>query len=61
MIAAIGSTIRDLGTVPSGVIYARLMDRMDLAGYNRIIDLLCRAKVVEKLPSHELRWIGPAK
>lgn len=47
-----------LGGVPSGHLYTRLMEHMNLETYNRIIGMLKQAKVVEER-SHLLVWIGP--
>lgn len=52
--------IRDLRHVPSGHLYARLMGVMTLQQYEQVIDLLIEARLVERTPSHLLRWIGPA-
>lgn len=58
LIRAVGDTIRDLGEVPSGHLYARLMDRINERTYNAIIDQLKRAKLVEQR-GYRLIWIGP--
>ena len=57
---AVAETIRNLGEVPSGHLYARLMGVMDLQQYRQVIDLLVDARLVERTASHLLRWIGPA-
>lgn len=57
----VGDTIRDLHSVPSGHLYARLAGHMDLEIYNNIIDMLVQAKQVRRDRSHLLTWIGPAK
>jgi hypothetical protein len=57
---AIAAAIRNLGEVPSGHLYARVMGVMDLRQYEQVIDLLIDARLVEREPSHLLRWIGPA-
>ena len=57
---AVAETIRELGEVPSGHLYARLMGVMELRQYEQVIDLLVDARLVERTPSHLLRWIGPA-
>jgi hypothetical protein len=57
--AAIGEAIRDLGSVPSGELYARLMDRLSLESYQAAIGVLKRAGLVEE-KGHVLRWTGPA-
>ncbi len=57
---AVAGAIRDLREVPSGHLYARLMGVMTLQQYEQVIDLLVDAQLVERAPSHLLRWIGPA-
>jgi hypothetical protein len=57
---AVAETIRELGEVPSGHLYARLMGVMELHQFEQVIDLLVDARIVEHSPSHLLRWIGPA-
>jgi hypothetical protein len=55
---AIGETIREAKEVPSGVLYARLMQFMDLTAYTRVIDTLKGAGLVTE-QAHVLRWVGP--
>lgn len=57
---AVAETIRELGQVPSGHLYARLMGVMELHQYEQVIGLLVDARLVERDRSHLLRWIGPA-
>lgn len=59
-VAAIGDAIRELGSVPSGELYARLMGHLDIDQYQRIIDTLKRTGLVAEL-GHVIKWIGPAK
>ncbi len=58
MAAAIGEAIRDLGSVPSGHLYARLMGRMSLDTYNKLIGILKNTNLVEE-HNHLLTWVGP--
>ena len=58
-LAALAEAIRDLGEIPEGELYARLMGYLDLNGFTRLIDRLIGAKLVERTPAHLLRWIGP--
>lgn len=60
MAKVVAEAIRDLGRVPSGHLYARLMAHMNLATYEKIIGILKRGGLVEE-KNHELIWIGPAK
>ena len=57
---AVAEVIRNLGEVPSGHLYARVMGVMDLRQYEQVIDLLVDAKLVERMPSQLLRCVGPA-
>jgi hypothetical protein len=60
VVLAVGEAIRDLGEVPSGHLYAQLMGRFSLAEYEKIIDTLIGAGLVEKSPMHVLKWVGPS-
>jgi hypothetical protein len=55
---AVAEAIRELHEVPSGHLYARLMQVMDYTRYSRIIDLLERERLVHRAPSGLLTWIG---
>lgn len=62
-IQAIADCLRDLGEVPSGIFYARLMamsgmSNLSATAYKSLIDNLKKAKVLE-VKNHVLRWIGP--
>lgn len=57
---AIADAIRDLGTVPEGHLYARVMGQMSLSTFTKIIDTLVGADLVRR-SNHELTWIGPPK
>lgn len=55
----VGEAIKELGEVPSGLLYARLMVYMDINTYNTIIGLLEKAgKITNK--GHLLTWVGGA-
>jgi hypothetical protein len=57
---AIAEAIKDLGSVPSGHLYARVMGHVDIHTYNTIIALLKDAKIVAE-HNHLLTYIGPQK
>jgi hypothetical protein len=57
---AVAEVIRNVGEIPSGHLFAQVMGVMDLRQYEQVIDLLVDARLVERMPSHLLRWIGPA-
>ncbi len=54
----LAETIQALGEVPSGHLYAHVMQHVDLEVYQAAIDVLVRAKLV-KNSNHLLTWIGP--
>ena len=58
MIRAIADTIRDLGEVPSGHLYAQLMGTLRLDQYEQIIGMFIRLGVVKSNESHLLTWTG---
>lgn len=60
-VLAIAESIRELGSVPSGHLYAHLMGSLTLESYEKIIQILVNQDLVKKHPSHLLEWIGPAK
>lgn len=55
MIKAVADAIKELQSVPSGHLYARLMAYMDIQTYNKIIDILKRSEIVVER-SDELFW-----
>lgn len=57
---AVSEAIRDLGSVPSGHLYARLISYMQLPTYNALIDSLKRQGLVSE-KAHLLTWVGPPK
>lgn len=60
MVAAVAEAIRELGSVPSGHLCARLMNHMDLAAYQRMIGHLKNAGLVSE-SADLLTWTGPFK
>lgn len=61
IVLAIGDTIRDLGSVPSGHLYAQLMGRLSINEYEKILGILESAGQIRRESSHLLVWTGPAK
>ncbi len=59
-VLAVAECIRDLGAVPSGHLYARLMGHMSADAYQGVIAALVRAGLVRQHPNHLLEWIGPS-
>ncbi len=58
---AIADAIQELGSVPSGELYARTMQYLSFENYEAIITTLIRIGVVRREQSHLLVWTGPAK
>lgn len=57
VIRVVADAIRDLGEVPSGHLYARLMEFMTLEQYSMIVGTLKRVGLIEE-KHNLLRWIG---
>ena len=60
VVMAVADCIRELRTVPSGHLYARLMGHLSIDDYQSVIATLVRAGLVREHPSHLLEWIGPS-
>jgi hypothetical protein len=58
-LSSLADCIRNLGSIPSGHLYARLEDYMSLETYQKLIGLLVEAGMVRQHSSHLLEWIGP--
>jgi len=56
---AIADAIRELGTVPSGVLYAQVASVLTLEDFLCVVRNLKEAGVVAEA-NHVLRWTGPA-
>ncbi len=57
-VSAVGDAIRELGSVPSGHLYAQVSGHLDLQTYNKIIRILKNADLVKE-ENFLLTWIGP--
>jgi hypothetical protein len=57
-VIAVAETIRELGRVPSGHLYARLMGVLSMDAYERIIAILMKQGLVQRTAAHELVWVG---
>ncbi len=55
---AVAETIRELGEVPSGPLYAQLMGKVTYEGYQGLLRTLTNAKLI-KVENHLIRWVGP--
>ena len=56
-VKTIGMAIKELGSVPSGHLYAQLCGHMSLETYNFCISKLKEAKVIEE-KNYLLTWIA---
>ena len=56
---AVSESIRELGEVPSGTLYAALIGKVNYAGYEAILQTLTNAGLIQVMPSHMIRWVGP--
>ena len=57
-VTAVAEVIRELGEVPSGHLYARLMGHVSLADYASSIEVLKHSGLVKE-KNYLLRWVGP--
>lgn len=60
VVAAVAEVIRELGTVPSGDLYARVMGHISLEEYEKLIGILKGTGLVSE-SAHQLKWIGSEK
>jgi len=58
IVFAVAEAIREAGSIPSGTLYAALIGKVDINGYESIIRTLKNAGLVTE-QSHMLTWIGP--
>ena len=56
-VQALADAIRELGSIPSGHLYARLMDKLSLETYQILIGVLKQAGKVKE-ENFLLTWIG---
>lgn len=57
MTQAVAETIKTLGSVPSGHLYARLMGHMSLQTYESLIGLIKKSGLVKE-ENNLLIWVG---
>ena len=53
----LADTIRDLGSIPSGHLYAQVMGHLSLQQYEGAVSLLLKTGLV-KQSGHLLTWVG---
>jgi hypothetical protein len=58
-VRAFADTIKELGSVPAGTLYAGVMGRMSLETFEKMIGHLVGAGVVHRDSSHVLTWVAP--
>lgn len=56
-VEAIRVALKELGTVPSGVFYTRVMQHLSIDNYNRVLDLLVQAKQIT-VTNHVITYVG---
>jgi len=54
-IKAIADCIKELGRIPSGELYARLMPYCSLEEYQKVIDMFKNSKIIRE-ENYELIW-----
>jgi hypothetical protein len=59
-VRVVADAIKELGSVPSGHLYAGLMGHMDLRTYNAVIKFLTEEGLVTQ-SNHLLTWVGDQK
>jgi hypothetical protein len=55
-IKTIADSIREAKRIPSGVLYAALMEKISLSEYEKVIAILKKSELIEE-KNHELIWI----
>lgn len=58
IVLTITETIRQLGTVPEGHLYARVMSYMSLETFNGVLGIIERAGLISRR-AHLITWTGP--
>lgn len=59
IVKLVGEVIRDVREIPSGHLYACLMEKISFDDYTKVIDLLKKAGLVEESNAHMLSWKEP--
>jgi hypothetical protein len=57
-VLAVTEAIREAKEIPAGTVYAALVGRVDLQGFQKILSIIKGAGLIEER-THLLRWIGP--
>jgi hypothetical protein len=56
---AIAEAIREAGEIPSGTLYALVLGKVDYDGYQKLLGILKGAGLIQVMPSHMVKWVGP--
>ena len=56
LVVAVAETVKDLGQVPSGHLYAALMHQMTLDQYIKVVNIMKRAGMVKE-NNNLLTWV----
>lgn len=59
VVKAIAEAISEAKQIPSGHLYAMVMDKMSLNDYQTIISVLKNAGLITVESSHLIKWNGP--
>lgn len=59
VVAAVAEVVRQVGSIPSGNVYANLCGMITLPQYESILTTLKNAELISESPAHLLTWIGP--
>jgi hypothetical protein len=58
VIVAVTEAIREAKEIPAGTLYAVLMGKVDIQGFEKIVSIVTGSGLVEKR-GDLLRWVGP--
>jgi hypothetical protein len=56
-VTAVADAIKELGSVPSGHLYARVMGHLSLSSYTAVLDVLTRAGCIS-ISNNVITWKG---
>jgi hypothetical protein len=59
IVLAVTEAIREAGEIPAGTLYAVLVGKVDIQGFDKIVSIVTNAGLVEKR-GDLLRWVGPS-
>ncbi len=60
LLRLLAEAVREAQRIPSGVLYAAVISKVDIEAYGKAITMLKRAGLINETLLHELVWIGPA-